>query len=166
MTGDELWLEAAAGLQADLDADLRDEAYEVFVAEAARSRLQDRVGSVRLLLRCGVTLAGLLGGDEAIDGHVRLAEATGWRIVVPVGAIATISGGRPGLGSASAGRTITSWLREAWESGERIGVLIAGGQWRGGRLAYVARDYVDLVVHEAVVTVPLASVEAWRRVSC
>ncbi len=53
MYPDDPWLEAAASLQMELDVQVRDEAYEVYVAESARGRMVDRVGEVTLLLRCG-----------------------------------------------------------------------------------------------------------------
>jgi hypothetical protein len=165
-SGDELWLAAAAGLQSELDADLRDEAYEVFVVEAARSRLQDRVGPARLSLRCGLALEGQLGAEDVIGGHLRLRDHVGRHLVVPVAAVVTVSGTRPGLRPEGHERTLTSWLREAWSSGDPVSVLACSGQWIAGRLTRVGGDHVDLDLGEAELTVAIAAVEAWRTVSC
>ncbi len=97
--GEQLWHEAAAGVQASVDADLRDEAYEVFVAEAARCRLVDRVGAARVTLRCGVTLEGVLAPDcdDALDGHLVLRRADAGVLHVPVSAVLQVTGSGPAL---------------------------------------------------------------------
>ena len=66
MYPDDPWLEAAASLQVELDVQVRDEAYEVYVAESARGRMVDRVGVVTLLLRCGQVIKGELRADDVV----------------------------------------------------------------------------------------------------
>ena len=100
--GADLWQEAAAGVQSWLDADLRAEAYEVFVAEAARCRLVDRVGAARVALRCGVVLEGELvpDSDDAVDEHLVLRGAGDVTRLVPVSAVVS----RPGFPARPAAR--------------------------------------------------------------
>ena len=165
--GEGLWQEAVAGVQASLDADLRDEAHEVFVAEAARCRIVDRVGRARVSLRCGITLEGELApdSDDALEDHLVMTDEAGVSLLVPVAAIATMTGSRPALRSEGRGRTrsLASWLRELWSTDEPVHLVDGSGRWAAGRLTYVGADHVELVSGESARVVPLASVEAWRR---
>lgn len=165
--GDGLWQEAAAGVQSTLDADLRDEAYEVFVAEAARCRLVDRAGPARVVLRCGVTLVGELAPDhaDAVDEHLLLLGADGGGRLVPVGAIMSLTGSRPGLRPEAdqRPRSLASWLREVWASDEPIRCLDGKGRWTAGRLGYVGADHVELVHDDTRTVLPSTAVEAWER---
>lgn len=166
-SGDELWHEAAAGVQSSLDADLRDEAYEVYVAEATRCRLVDRVGAARVSLRCGVALEGELDPEceDAIDEHLALQAEDGSRRHIPVSAIVAVTGSRPGLRPEGARppRSLTSWLRESWSADEPIRLMDASGRWVVGRLDYVAADHVEIVLGAHRSVVPLACVQAWQR---
>lgn len=163
--GESLWHEAAAGVQSSIDADLRDDAYEVFVAEASRCRMVDRVGRARLLLRCGATLEGdLVPLDEgAVDDHLLLRTHEG-DLLVPAAAIVSMTGSRPALRDEGAGcRTRASWLREAWSAGELVRVLGCTGRWVAGRVELVGADHVELDLDGALTVVSLASVDAWQR---
>lgn len=165
--GDGLWQEAAAGLQSSLDADLRDEAYEVFVAEAARCRLADRAGPARVTLRCGVVLGGELEPqtDDAVDEHLVLVGADGGTRLVRAAAVVSLTGSRPSLRPEGdrVPRSLTSWLRETWSTDEVIRLLDGSGRWAVGRLGFVGADHVELAHGENRTLVPLTAVEAWQR---
>ena len=154
-------------MQSTIDADLREEAYEVFVAEAARCRLVDRAGSARVVLRCGVTLAGELAPDhsDAVDEHLVLLGADGASRLIPVAAIVSLMGSHPGLRSEAhqRPRSLASWLREIWASDEPIRCLDGAGGWTAGRLGYVGADHVELVHDDTRAVLPLTAVEAWQR---
>jgi hypothetical protein len=161
------WLEAAGDLQAEFDADTRDVAYDVFVAEATRCRLPDRTGRATIRLRCGLMLEGVLDprpAERVID-HLILGEATGRLLLIPAAAIVTMSGTRPALHDESGGEgpSLGSWLREAWQADDRLSALTLLGQWVGGRVARVGADHVDIVQDALVVTVAVAAVDAWSR---
>lgn len=163
--GDGLWYEAAAGVQSSLDADLRDDAYEVFVAEVSRCRLVDRVGRARVLLRCGATVEGDLvpQGDGAVDDHL-LVHTDDGDLLVPTAAIAAMSGSRTALRIEGVrARTLASWLREAWAADGRVRLLDGTGRWLAGRVDLVGADHVELDLDGALTVVPCASVDAWQR---
>lgn len=160
--GEAVWLEAEAGVQSELDAEVRSDAFEVFMAEAARMRIQDRIGRARIVLRCGVWLDGDIAGDDVIVGHLCLRERSGRRLVVPVSSITTATGSRPGRREDGAERTVSSWLREAWAAGDRLQLLTRDGRWIAGRLAHVGADHVDLVGEPDAVTVPFTAVDAYH----
>jgi len=164
------WFEAIAGLQADVDAELREDAYEVFVAEAARGRIVDRVGAARVVLRSGVSIEGRLvtDPDSRIEDHVVL-QRSGRELLVPLGAVVTIIGSRPGLRPdlapdrpAALTPRITMRLREGWQSGDRVRVLTLVGQWIGGVIVHVGADHVDIDDDGTVVTVLLRAADAWE----
>lgn len=164
--GEQLWHEAAAGVQASVDADLREEAYEVFVAEAARCRLVDRVGAAHVTLRCGVTLSGVLApdSDDAIDGHLALRRAGAGVVHVPVSAVLQVTGSGPAL-RAEEGRlprSLASWLRECWSARDVIRLIDGSGRGVAGRLAYVGADHVEVVDGADRAVVPVQCVEAWQ----
>jgi hypothetical protein len=164
--GDRIWQEAAAGVQSSVDADLREEAYEIFVAEAARCRLVDRVGRTRVALRCGVSLEGELAPeyDDAIDAHLMLLGVDGGSRLIPVDAIVSLTGSRPGLRPEAdrIPRSLASWLREAWAADEPIRLLDGSGRWVAGHLDYVGADHVELMHEDGCFVVPVRSVEAWQ----
>jgi hypothetical protein len=162
---DDPWLEAAAGLRAELDSEARDEAYEVFLAEAARGRLVDRSGPATVLVRCGVVFEGVIGpaGDEAVADHLLLVETDGRALLVPARAIVTLTRSRPGLrpdGPASP-RSIGSWLRQAALADQRVRALTGVGRWAAGRVAVVGADHVDLGEAGRTTTVAFGAVDAW-----
>jgi hypothetical protein len=160
-----LWHELAAGVQSSLDADLRDDAYEVFVAEVSRCRLVDRVGRARVLLRCGATVEGDLApqGDGSVDDHLLVRTGDG-DLLVPTTAIAAMSGSRTALrGEGAPVRTLASWLREAWAADGRVRLLDGTGRWLAGRIDMVGADHVELDLDGVPTVVPCASVDAWQR---
>jgi hypothetical protein len=166
--GDDVWLEALAGVQADVDAQLRGDAYEVFVAESARCRLEDRTGPAHVRLRSGHVIDGEIArrGPESVDAHLVLTEATGRRMLIPATAVLTIRGARPGLREEAGGSYATSlgsWLRDAWGLDDRMLALLSDGSWTGDRLVHVGADHVDLSNGSNVTTVPWAAVLAWSR---
>lgn len=138
-----------------------DDVADVLAAEAARSRLCDRVGSARVWLRCGQVLAGTLAGREAIEGALTLNSGDVGRLEIPLDAVVCVIGGRPGLRDESARPVrLTARLREAWSSGHPIRILLRDGGWQAGPISWVGGDHV--VIGGAVPTaVPYASVDAW-----
>ena len=167
LPGAALWQEAAARVQSWLDADLRAEAYEVFVAEAARCRLIDRVGAARVALRCGVVLEGDLApdSDDAVAEHLVLRGAGDVTRLVPVSAVVSVRGSRPGLRPEGDGtaRSLTSWLREAWSADDPVRLIDSSGTQVVGSIGFVGADHVEIADGEVRLVVPLASVEAWQR---
>ncbi len=163
-----LWAEAESIVQADADADLVDEAYEVFLAEAGRLRLVDRRGPVRILLRCGVAFDGELTDDVRVLAHVPVTTPSGGIALVPTRAIAVLEGSSRGLRDESAAEaggdvTLGSWLREAWREGGLVRVTCGDGRVRAGVLRWVGADHVELHGADPAHTwvVPFDSVEAW-----
>ena len=166
MYPDDPWLEAAASLRVELDVQVRDEAYEVFVAESARGRMADRVGEVTLLLRCGQAVEGeLRADDDSVAGHLIVAEPSGRLMLVPDTAVVTMAGSRPGLRPEGRDRerTLGSWLREAWQADDVVAALRCDGRWCTGRVRHVGADHVDLVSDGCTTTLAVAAVEAWSR---
>ena len=167
MHPDDPWLEAAAGLQAELDTQVRDEAYEVFVAESARGRMADRVGLVSIRVRCGRVLEADMqpNGDEAVAGHITVRESGGRLLLIAEGAVVTMAGSRPGLRPEGQVResSLASWLREAWQADDLVSALMGDGRWCTGRVAHVGADHVDLVSAGRSTTLAVPAVEAWSR---
>lgn len=163
--GESLWHEAAAGVQSSIDADLRGDAYEVFVAEAARCRLVDRVGRARISLRCGATLEGDLvpQGEGAVVDHLVLRADDG-DLLVPAMAIVSMTGSRPALRIEGVrSRTLGSWLREAWAADERVRLLGPSGRWVAGLVDLVGAEHVELDLDGVLTVMSCASVDAWQR---
>ena len=166
MYPDDPWLEAAASLQVELDVQVRDEAYEVYVAESARGRMVDRVGEVTLLLRCGQVIKGeLRADDDSVAGHLVVAEPSGRLMLVPDTAVVSMTGSRPGLRPEGRDRerTLGSWLREAWQADDVVAALRCDGAWINGRVSHVGADHVDLVRDGCSTTIAVTAVEAWAR---
>jgi hypothetical protein len=164
----DVWLEAAAAAQAGIDEDLRDEAYELFVAEASRCRLEDRGGRVRVQLRSGHVVEGELSRAAAVSAHLVLVTFADRELVLPVHAVLALAGSRPRLRVEPAPKpprvtSITSWLRESWAAGDLLRVLDVRGTWRTGRLVLVGADHVELEEAGTRLVLPLTSVEAWER---
>lgn len=159
---DDMWLEAASRVHAEVDDELRDEAREVFHAEAARVRVPDLRGDVRITVRCGQVLAGRIA-RERVDGHLVLAHPDGLGIVIPIGAVVRIEGARPALRDESAGRvpSIGAWLRQRWMAGESVRALDRLGGWHVGAVAFVGADHVRVGSTSGEVTIPAAAVDAW-----
>ena len=166
--GDDVWLEALAGVQADLDAQVRGDAYEVFMAESARCRLADRTGPANVRLRSGHVFDGVIAsqGQESIDGYLWLIDANGRALLIAAGAVLAITGTRPGLREESptqSGTSLGSWLRDAWSLDARLLVLLTDASWAGHRLVHVGADHVDLSSGGNVQSVPWTAVEVWVR---
>lgn len=160
---DELWLEASAHVQSDDEADLRAEAAEVFLAEAARTRLEDHAGPVRITLRSGRVIDGQLVADDPVAGHLCVADADGGQTRVPIGAIDHVTGSHPALrDEVRVARTLTSWLRDCWRLGDAIAVLNRSGRWHRGTIDFVGADHVVLLADGGTVTIPFPAVDAWR----
>ena len=162
---DRLLSEAAALVQADHDADLRSEAREVFLAEAARCRLADRHGRGQVLLRCGVLLDGEWCPQERIAGFVTLLGLDGRRQLAAEQAIVLVTGTRSALRVESTGReaTLGQWLREAWDDGDILRALDARGGWHAGPVAFVGADHVVIETDTGAVALPTGTVQAWSR---
>lgn len=167
MDRDEQWRELAAALAAERDAEVRDEAHEVFLAEAARLRLLDRSGPVRLLLRCGQVVDGSLdaGCGPLIADHLTVHESGGRILYVASTAVVSVTGSQPGLRREReiAGRTVPGWLRDAWQADQWVAALTCDRRWVSGRPVRVGADHVDLAQNGEVVTVGLSAVEAWSQ---
>lgn len=162
MIDDPLWLEAAAAVQSDLDAEVRAEAHDLYTVEASRSRLEDRVGDARILLRCGISFDGRIA-PERVAGHLVIDRPGGLRVVVPVPAIVTVVGSVPGMRAEGEPEPpgIGSWLREAWAAGDVVHALDGAGVWWVGPLAFVGADHVEVDVRGRRVLLPWATVESW-----
>lgn len=163
---DAIWAEAAAGVQADVDADVRAEAFEVYMAEAARMRIHDRRGPARLTLRCGAVLIGDLAGDGpgSIAGMIEMREASGRRLLVGEAAIMTLTGTAAVLHDEAVRRlrpTLSARLRETWQLGGLVRVLLADGRWVAGDIVQVGADHVELAEGGESVVIPFGAVEAW-----
>lgn len=158
------WDAAVARAREEADADVRSEAFDVFVAEAGRFRLVDRTGRGRLLLTCRVILEGRLTGSVVVADHLDLVDDAGRTCRIPVRAVVTLTGTQARLRPEPApeGRSVSSWLREVWMLGAPLSVLDRCGDWHHGHVRAVAADHVDLDVVGSVVALPYAAVEAWR----
>jgi hypothetical protein len=160
-----LWLEAAAGVQSDVDASLRDEAREVYVAEAARTTLASRSGRAVVTLRSGVVLKGQVVDARVRpvpNGFVAIEVADGRVLLVLVASVVTVSGTTPRLVQEDGSLPLLgSLVREAWSVGESVRLLLADGRWVPGVIAFVGADHVDIASGDARLTIPLGSVEAW-----
>lgn len=162
---DRLLSDAAALIQAEQDADVRAEAREVFVAEAARCRLADRHGRGQVQLRCGVRLEGEWCPEEPVVGFVPVLGDDGRQHLVAERAIAVVTGTQSGLRvePPARGRTLGQWLREAWEDGHPLRALDACGAWHRGPIAFVGADHAVLDTDTGAVVLPFATVQVWSR---
>lgn len=170
-----IWWEAAAEVESELAAEVAEEAYEVFVAEAARVRLVDRRGHVRVHLHSGASVAGDLLVDVDMAEHLAIREASGATSLVTVSAIVSMRGSHvvlrptdpdgasPGSSLDQRGTSIGSWLRRIGQEGAVIRVLLRDGVVIVGTVEMVARDHVELVELGSAesVVVPFAAVECW-----
>jgi len=161
-TTDRLWLEAQASAQTGIDADTREEAYEVFVAEAARCRLVDRRGSVSLRMRSGTVIRGRQAEGD-VEGHLHLEMDDATVVQVCAEQVVVIGGGAACLRREDASwRTLTSCLRDAWSDTCTIRVLATDGVWRHGEIDFVGADHVTLRADGTLVTVAFQAAEAWQ----
>lgn len=158
-----MWLEALARVRASQDVETRLEAAEVFVAESGRCRLVDRVGEARVRLRGGHHLEGVLGREPCVADHLVVEGA--WWSLVPVAAVLSLTGSRPGLRSEAPERerTVASVLREMWQEGVYVRALGSEGGSIAGPLHFVGADHVDLRTSSGTLSLPMRSVSAWLR---
>jgi hypothetical protein len=159
-----VWLEAAAGIQAEIDEELRADAREVFVAEAARTRLSDRGGRVRIATRSGGVLVGRLMAPLGPEGTLSLLQSDGRVLNVACPAIVLVTGVASGLRDESGPSTMTlgAYLRECWAVDDDLRVLASDGRWFTGTVVFVGADHCDLDCAGEVVTVPFTAMEAWQ----
>lgn len=165
---DDLWLEAAAAIHAEADADLRADAAEVFAAEAARTHLVDLRGSLRIQLRSGAVVRGRASaGSERIDGHLSLTDAAASGggaaepvLLVPVEAVVVIDDSESALPSESPSRprSLGSWLRDRWSQGEVVRILDRCGATHVGVVTFVGADHVRL---DSMRRIAYRAVDAW-----
>ena len=124
------------------------------------------LGAARVALRCGVVLEGELvpDSDDAVADHLVLRGAGDVTRLVPVSAVVSVRGSRPGLRPEGNGtsRTLTSWLREAWSADDPVRLVDGSGTQVVGRLGYVGADHVEIVDGDVRTVVPVTSVEAWQ----
>ena len=80
---DDTWQFHLSMMQSEPTTPLRAEAFEVFMAEAARVRLHERCGPARVHMRSGTVIAGELASpaDGAVEGHVLLVDDEGRHIL-------------------------------------------------------------------------------------
>jgi len=160
---DRLWHDAAAVVEADLQDDAVAEAFEVYRAEIARSRLVDRVGEVEVTLTGGVDLRGRLMDDEPVADCLVLRAPEGVRWIIPVAAVRVLYGGASGLRpeTEQTPETLTSVLRRA--EGSTLELRLRDGQRWHASLVAVAADHAVLLCirSQQQVLVPFTSVEAW-----
>lgn len=168
MDAERLWRDAEAIVQRDVDAQAREEAFEVFVAESARMRLVDRSGAVSLWLTCGAIVHGTLEDGFPIAEHLVLRGHVGDEIVVPSSAVVMLRGSlgalRPEDIPRMRERTVASWLRALWVEGAIIRILLSDGQRHSGTLGRVAADHVELIGTDESerFVIPFSSVQMWR----
>jgi hypothetical protein len=158
-----LWLEAAASVQSELDAEVRDEAFDVFVAEAGRCRLVDRDGRIRVNLRCGQAIVGVVAPGAWPDSTLAVRVESGDLMLICEQAVVTMTGTTPRLRiEAGLSTSLGSTLREVWGAGHPVRLLLTDGRLLGGTLLFVGADHVDLRSPDGAVTVPFSAVDAWN----
>lgn len=155
-----------AALPARSDADVRADAFELFMAEAARVRMTERTGPARVELRSGAVIVGALvpPDADAVERHLLVVDRAGRRLLVFVDAVTALVGASAALrdeSSARPVRTLASRLRECWTSGSRLRVMMRDGRWIDGAIALVAADHVELIVSGERWVVPFRAAEAW-----
>ena len=157
---DRLWQDAVAMVEGELSDDAVSEAYEVYRAELARSRLADRVGDLEVMLAGGVVLRGRLVVDEPVADCLILGTPEGERWAVAASAVMTLRGGATGLRpeQEDAPSRLTSILRG--EERSVVEVCLRDGQrWQSTLLA-VAGDHLVLARSSEEVLVPFSAVAA------
>lgn len=158
-----MWQEAAAIVEAELADDAMAEAFEVYRAEIARSRLIDHTGSVQVTLVGGAVVRGLLLGESPVADCLYVHGIDGPHWLIPVAEVLMLRGGVPRLRPEVEGeqRRLTSWLRD--HEAEVIWVRMRDATHRRGVLDAVASDHVILTLagEDAQVRVPVRAVEAW-----
>lgn len=158
-------------MQADVDKDLRAEAYDLFRAESARTRLCDRPGQpgsrLRVVVRSGTAISGIPADDaDRVEGMLGLIDDAGRLVLIPTYAVVTASGLAPALRAEqpepSFGWTIAARLRQAADMGDAVAALLQTGLRVGGGVDRVGADHVDLDRGSAgLLIVPFAAADAW-----
>jgi hypothetical protein len=165
MDDERIWLEAATAVEAELQAEVVDEAYEVYVAEAARTRVVDHEGAVRLRLRSGALVDGDVVADEPIAEHLRVHLSIAEDAVVPVAGLVAMCGSGPRLrreGVPDESRSLSALLRSCWLAGVPVRVGTCDGVMWSGTITRVGGDHIELLDHLGEGWVlPFVSVECW-----
>lgn len=152
------WAEAAALVQADLDAAIHDEARDLVVAEMADVRLRERLRA--LSPRQGVAITTVAGGR--FEGRVTslgrdhlVLECAQTTVVVPLTAIAVLRAVPRVIHDEGArAEPGTSW-RHALRTALGVDVIVdIGGTHVRGRLAWVGHDHVDVIDSDGQSSLP------------
>ena len=113
-----------------------------------------------------MTLEGALepGCADALDGYMALRRADAGILHVPVSAVLRVTGSGTALRveEGRLPRSLASWLRECWSTGEVIRLIDGSGRWVAGRLEYVGADHVEVADGAGRTIVPVHCVEAWQ----
>lgn len=163
-----VWADAVAVVEADRDAGSVDEAHEVYLAEAGRTRLRDRRGRVRLALRSGGRVEGELCSPQEIIGCLLVAGEDGATHAVAESSVIWMAGSEVALraeeGPAQARareRSLASWLREAWVEGAPVRLLTSSGEQVVVTITFVGADHVEGARGAERLVLPVTSVEVW-----
>ena len=148
-------------VQREHDRDVISEAYEVFVAELATTRLDEAVRAlpvglgIELYLRGGVVVRGRTG--PAVVGWV-CVEIDKSLLLVPMSSVGVLQPDRATRNcTAAPSRSVCSVLREHHACGGSVRLWWPDGTRKVARLSSVCADYVVL---ESGSWVPLAGLQA------
>jgi len=161
------WHDLVADLAAREAAEVRDDAVEVYLAEAARARLAERTGEAVVHLVTGRRVRGRLVASS-VHGCLRVV-ADRDDLLVPQDAIVRIDGSRGGLRHEGQGLpwTIGSWLRAIHAGGGLVQVVLRDATTVAGSPTFVGGDHVEIEVFDtagarAVIVVPFAAAVTWQ----
>jgi hypothetical protein len=159
---DALWQDVASQVASDVMGASRDEAVELYLAEAARLRVIDGTGPCRVVLRCGVTIEGVANppGSERLRDHLCVRESSGRDGWIPSTAIVRLHGALAVGEDGAASRSLGSWLRERWAGGDIVRLLDRQGCWTTGAVDQVGADGLCLAAGGSRVVIPFASIDA------
>lgn len=159
---DRRWLDLTSTLRAQDADELRGEAVEVLLAEAARCRLADRVGPAVVRLVGGSVLRGRLVSSD-VDGYLRVDDGTDHDLLVRIGAISRIDGSQAALRREEGAPSVTigSRLRATQGADAHVRATLADGAVVAGRVSVVGADHVE-IAHDGTSTVlVVATVAVW-----
>lgn len=171
MDADRIWDDAVACVQADLDGEAVAEAHELYLAEAARTRLAERIGRVQVSLRSGRDVRGTVVDEPQVAGHLALRGVDGACALVAEHAIRSMTGSAIRLRredvahSAARGlpaRSLASWLREVWQADAAVQVIDLAGESHAGRVVFVGADHLEITARDESIVLPFAAVDLWR----